>query len=110
MPFVSVVLPAYKATCLKEAVHSILSQTYRDFELIIVNDASPENVKEVVAKFQDERLAYYENEYNVGGKDVVKQWNDYCLPKTSGEWVVMASDDDRYAPPYLDEIVKLTEK
>lgn len=52
MPFVSVVLPAYKATCLKEAVHSILSQTYRDFELIIVNDASPENVKEVVAKFR----------------------------------------------------------
>lgn len=110
MPFVSFVLPAYKATYLKEAIHSILSQTYRDFELIIVNDASPENVGEVVANFHDERLLYYENEHNIGGKDLVKQWNDYCLPKTSGEWVVMASDDDMYAPTYLEEMVKLTEK
>ena len=110
MPFVSFILPAYKATYLSESIHSILSQTYKDFELIVVNDASPENVKEIVANFRDEHLVYYENERNIGGDDLVKQWNDYCLPKASGEWVVMASDDDVYAPTYLEEMVKLTEK
>lgn len=110
MPFVSFVLPAYKATYLSEAIHSILSQTYKDFELIVVNDASPEDVKSVVAGFNDKRLFYFENKHNIGGKDLVKQWNDYCLPKASGEWVVLASDDDVYAPTYLEEMVKLSRK
>lgn len=110
MPTVSFVLPAYKATYLREAICSILSQTYKDFELIIVNDASPENVKKVVTNFHDERLRYYENDYNIGGVDLVKQWNDYCLPKAREEWIVMASDDDVYAPTYLEEMMKLTKK
>ena len=71
----SFVLPAYKAAYLKEAIDSILNQTYKEFELIIVNDASPEGVDAIVRSYDDPRIQYYVNAENIGGKDLVAQWN-----------------------------------
>jgi glycosyltransferase involved in cell wall biosynthesis len=110
MPLVSFVLAAYKATYLREAIDSILAQTYTDFELAIVNDASPENIREIVDSYTDKRIKYYENATNVGGKDLVGQWNKNCLPKAQGEWMILASDDDVYCPTYLEQMLLLTEK
>lgn len=110
MPTVSFLLPAYKASFLHAAIESILSQTFRDFELIIVNDASPENISEIVLDFHDDRLVYYENEKNIGRENLVRQWNEFCLPRARGEWCVMASDDDLYAPTYLEEMMRLVRK
>ncbi len=106
---VSFVLPAYKATYLKEAITSILSQTFTDFELIIVNDASPENISEIVSSFDDGRIKYFENATNIGKTNLVLQWNN-CLVKASGEWVVLASDDDTYAPTYLEKMLDMVKK
>ena len=47
----SFVLPAWKGKYLRESVSSILAQTYTDFELVIVDDCSPENLKEIVSSF-----------------------------------------------------------
>ena len=58
----SVTIPAYKARFLKECIESILAQTYKDFELIIVNDASPEDLTSIVKSFNDPRIRYYINE------------------------------------------------
>lgn len=44
----TIAIPAYKRTFLKECIDSILAQTYKDFELIIINDASPEDLDSVV--------------------------------------------------------------
>ena len=55
----SFVLPAYKAKYLKDAIDSILSQTYSQFELIIVNDASPEDLDSIIYSCQDDRIKYY---------------------------------------------------
>ena len=103
----SFVLPAYKATFLREAVDSILNQTYTRFELIIVNDASPENLDAIVNKYKDERIQYYVNEENIGGKDLVAQWN-HCINYAKGEYLILASDDDRYHPNFLAKIDELT--
>ena len=91
----SFVLPAYKACYFKEALESILNQTYSDFELIIVNDASPEDLDSIVSEFDDSRITYYTNETNIGGKDLVEQWNK-SLTYAKGEYVILASDDDVY--------------
>lgn len=102
----SFVLPAYKARFFKEALDSILSQTYKDFELIIVNDASPEDLGSIVKSYDDPRIRYYVNEQNIGGKDLVAQWN-HCLEYAIGEYIILASDDDVYHVEYLEKMDKL---
>lgn len=105
----SFVLPAYKATFFKEALDSILSQTYKEFELIIVNDASPEDLDSIVASYSDPRIRYYKNEKNIGGKDLVAQWN-HCLEYALGDYIILASDDDVYHQEYLEKMDVLVNK
>lgn len=102
----SFVLPAYKATYLQQAMQSILSQTYSDFELIVVDDCSPEDIEVIVLGFKDERISYFRNEKNIGGHDLVGQWNK-CLSYAEGEYVILATDDDLYAPEFLKTFVPL---
>ncbi len=102
----SFVLPAYKARFFKKAIDSILNQTYKEFELIIVNDASPEDLDIIVNSYDDYRIRYYVNEQNIGGKNLVAQWN-HCLEYAKGEYVILASDDDIYSPFYLDKMDEL---
>lgn len=109
MPKVSFILPAYKERFLKESIESVLTQTYRDFELIVVDDCSPENLKQIVDQFDDSRISYYCNERNLGGKDLIAAW-EHAMFYAKGEWCVLASDDDVYAPEYLEEMFRLTEK
>lgn len=100
MPKYSFVLPAYKSLFFKEALDSILAQTYKDFELIIVNDASPEDLTSIVKSYNDSRIRYYINDVNIGGQDLVAQWN-LCLEYATGDYVILASDDDLYHEEFL---------
>ena len=99
----SFVLPAYKAKFLRESIDSILAQTYSDFELIVVNDASPEDIGSIINTYQDKRVKYYVNSKNIGGKNLVSQWNHSIL-YAQGDYIILASDDDVYAPEYLFKI------
>lgn len=105
----SFVLPAYKAKYLREAIDSILNQTYTDFELIVVNDASPEDIDSIVNSYNDERLQYYRNEKNIGGTDLVAQWN-HSISYAKGEYLILASDDDVYSLEYLEKMDTLVVK
>lgn len=96
----SFVLPAYKGAHIADSIESILCQTYTDFELIIVDDCSPDDIKSVTDKFQDPRIKYYRNDINLGGTNLVRQWN-YCIDKAIGTFLILASDDDLYEPDYL---------
>ena len=102
----SIVIPAYKATYLEECLDSVLKQTYPYFEIIILNDASPEKVKEIVDSYTDPRIFYFENEVNTGAVDVVKNWNK-CLSLSTGDYIICMGDDDKLLPNSLDEYLKL---
>jgi glycosyltransferase involved in cell wall biosynthesis len=66
-PIVSFVVPCYKlAHLLRECVESILSQTYGDFEVLIMDDCSPDNTPEVAQSFQHPRVKYVRNDPNLG--------------------------------------------
>ena len=97
----SFILPAWKGKYLSESVSSILAQSCTDFELVIVDDHSPENLKQIVSSFHDARISYYRNKENIGGKDLVAQWN-HCLQYAHGDYVILATDDDLYEPDFLD--------
>ena len=108
-PHVSFILPAYKRRFLAEAVASVLAQTYRDFELVVVDDGSPEGLEEVLGSFSDPRLRYLRYEDNLGGRDLTAAWNR-AFAEARGRLAVLASDDDRYHPEYLAEMVALAER
>ncbi|HGF9542707.1 TPA: glycosyltransferase family 2 protein, partial [Acinetobacter baumannii] len=93
---VSVVLPAYNAELyLKEAIDSVLSQTFTDFELIILNDGSIDRTEEIILSYNDSRIVYVKNEKNLGligtlnkginlakGKYIARMdADDICLPE-----------------------------
>ena len=107
--FFSITIPAYKQTFLYDAIESCLMQTYADFELIIVDDASPENIRGVVNQFDDSRIRYYRNERNCGVVDVVDNWN-VCLSYAKGEYVICMGDDDRLLPCCLEEYARMIEE
>lgn len=105
----TIAIPAYKRIFLKECIDSILSQTYTDFELVIVNDASPEDLDSIVECYDDSRIKYYVNEANYGALNVVDNWN-ICLSYAQGEYLILMGDDDKLLPYCLEEYVKLMGK
>jgi len=106
---ISFVLPAWKARFLKEAISSIVSQTSQDWELVVVDDCSPEDIKSVVDQFEDKRISYHRNSTNLGKNNLVEQWN-HSIGFAKGEWIVMAADDDIYAPTFCEELLTLAQK
>ena len=61
-PHISVIMPVYNAsTHLREALESVLQQTFMDFELIVVDDASTDNSIQIVQDYQDERIRLIDN-------------------------------------------------
>jgi len=106
MPKFSVCIPAYKSRFLAECIQSILAQSVGDFELIVLNDCSPEPVSQLVGSFDDVRIRYYENEHNVGAVRLTDNWNK-CAALAQGEYLVMMGDDDRMEVDYLEEFTRL---
>lgn len=67
MPEVSVLMPVYNAAAfLKESIESILSQTFADFEFIIINDGSTDHSEQIIIAYKDPRIRYIKNETNLG--------------------------------------------
>ena len=97
MPKVSVLMPVYNTneTHLREAIESILAQTFRDFEFLILNDASTEkHVEEVVLSYSDPRIKYKVNETNIG----ITHTRNKLLDLSTGEYLAVMDHDDISMP------------
>lgn len=105
----TIAVPAYKALYLQECIESILSQTYKDFELVIVNDASPNDLTSIVKSYTDKRIRYYINEKNCGSLNVVDNWN-ICLSYAKGDYIICMGDDDKMLPICLEKYIELIDK
>ena len=105
-PLVSIAIPAYKKRFLAEAIQSVLSQSIQDFELIIVNDQSPEDLDSIIASFKDPRIRYYVNEENLGGQNPALNWNK-CLSYAQGEYFALLCDDDLYEKDFLARMLQV---
>lgn len=107
--FVSVAIPAIKASFLYDAIQSVLNQTHHNLEVIVVNDKSVEDIKGVVNRFSDTRLRYYENEKNLGRENPAINWNR-CLSLAQGEYFALLCDDDLYEPTFIEKMLNLAKK
>ena len=105
----SITIPAYKDKYLKETIDSVLAQTYQNYEIVIVNDASPYDLDNIVRKYTDPRIRYFKNVKNCGAKDVVDNWN-ICLSYATGEYLICMGDDDNLTPRCLQDFADLIEK
>ena len=108
-PLVTIAIPAYKAEFLKDAIFSVLNQTYSNIELIIVDDCSPENIEKISNEFNDPRIRYYRNTVNLGKEDPSKNWNK-CLEYAKGDFFALLCDDDTYEPTFVEEMLELSQK
>jgi glycosyltransferase involved in cell wall biosynthesis len=108
MPKVSVLMPTYNAASfLNESIPSVLTQTYTDFELIIVDNCSTDNSPEVIAKYlSDKRVKYHVNERNIGP---VRNFNK-CLALAEGDFIKFLCADDKFTPQLLEKFVSVMEE
>jgi len=109
MPKVSICIPAFNyAHFLADAIDSVLAQTYQDFELLVIDNCSTDNTKDVVGEYMstDSRIRYVCNESNIGP---VKNLNR-CLELASGEYVKILCADDMLSPACLERMVAVLEQ
>lgn len=108
-PKVSIGLPVYNgAAFLREAIESILGQTYADFELIVSDNASSDATRDICLELaaQDPRISYHRQDHNIGqGPN-----HNFCVARASGEYFRWAAHDDLIAPEYLTRCVAALER
>jgi glycosyltransferase involved in cell wall biosynthesis len=99
MPKVSVIIITYnRAALLPTAITSVLNQTFQDFEIIIVDDASQDETPSVVASFQDQRIRYIRHKQNAGEAGA----RNTGVANASGEYIAFLDDDDEWLPEKLE--------
>lgn len=101
-PVVSIVLPTYKrAHVLPHAIQSVLAQSYLNWELIVVDDNSPDNTAAVVASFDDARIRYIKNEPNLKLPRALNK--GFALAQ--GDFLTWTSDDNLLAENAIEKMV-----
>lgn len=102
MPTVSVVVPTYnRARLLHRSIESVLSQTYEDFELLVVDDGSTDHTENVANCYDDDRLTYVAHEDNRGASAA----RNTGIERASGEYIAFLDSDDEWLPRKLERQV-----
>ena len=107
-PTVSVIIPTYnRAKLLPRAIKSVLNQTFKDFEVIIVDDGSTDNTEEVINEFQkhDKRIKYIRHEKNKGAAAA----RNTGIKIAQGEYIAFQDSDDEWLPEKLEKQMKIFE-
>ncbi|WP_157817738.1 glycosyltransferase family 2 protein [Candidatus Thiodictyon syntrophicum] len=106
VPLVSVAIPTYRgAAHLAAAIDSVLAQSLADFELIVIDDHSPDETAQVLAGYSDPRLICLRNPVNLGPAG---NWNR-CLNEARGQYFKLLPHDDVLAPQCLERQVAVLE-
>jgi glycosyltransferase involved in cell wall biosynthesis len=91
MPLISVILPVYNAApYLKEAIESILNQSFTDFELLVIDDASTDNSVSIIKSFNDNRIVLFEKSINTGYTDSLIM----AVIHSKGKYIARMDADD----------------
>lgn len=97
-PFFSIIIPTYnREKHISETLESVLSQSFGDFELLVIDNQSSDRTKEIVCSYKDERIFFYQNEQNY----------ERCYSRnrgidlSKGKYILLLDSDDLYEPEHL---------
>ena len=100
LPTISVIIPTYnRASLLKEALDSVLAQTYTDYEVIVIDDGSTDNTEEMMQAFLTDSRIRYIKQSNAG----VSAARNHGIFEARGEWIAFLDSDDLWFPEKLEK-------
>jgi glycosyltransferase involved in cell wall biosynthesis len=103
-PLVSCIIPTYnRAHIVGRAIQSVLNQTYKNIEVIVVDDGSQDNTQEVVLSIKDERVRYIRLHRNFGAAFA----RNIGIANARGEFVAFLDSDDCFLPEKIEKQVEL---
>jgi glycosyltransferase involved in cell wall biosynthesis len=107
VPLVSAIIATYKrAGLVPKAIESVRRQTYRNLEIIVVDDESPDNTESVVRAIPDERIRYFRHEKNKG----LPAGRNTGIRAAKGEYIAFLDDDDEWRTDKIERQLRLIEK
>jgi glycosyltransferase involved in cell wall biosynthesis len=107
-PLVSVCLPTYNGeSFIADAIDSVLKQTYRHFELIVIDDGSTDRTVDIITQMAklDQRLKFYKNPKNLG---LFENYNE-CIRRAAGTYIKLFAQDDIFKPTMIQQMVEVLE-
>lgn len=105
--FVSIIIPTYqRARSIMDSVNSILNQTYSNFELLIIDDGSTDNTKELIESINDKRIKYHQTPSNMGAAAA----RNYGLKLAEYDYIAFHDSDDTWHPNKLEKQMQLIQE
>lgn len=103
-PKISVIIPSYNhEKYVGQAIESVLSQSFRDFELLIADDCSKDNSREVIKKYNDSRIRTFFLEKNLGAVPIL----DFLISQANCNYIALLNSDDYWLPGKLESQYKI---
>ena len=106
MPKISIIMPTYnREKIIKNAIESVLSQTEKDLELIVVDDGSTDNTSKVIESFKDSRIKYFKRtNHGIGAS------RNFGLDKATGDYISFLDSDDSLKKDFVEKMIKEAKK
>ena len=102
----SIVIPTYnRGSFIHKVIESLLNQTYKNFEILVVDDGSTDNTQEIVEQFSDSRVTYLYKENGERGAA-----RNYGAQKSTGDYINFFDSDDLAYPNHLETAFRLIEQ
>src|SRR6056297_3803158 len=99
---VSIIIPTYnRKKLLKNAIQSVLKQTYKNLEIVIVDDGSSDGTQNLIDNINNNKIKYIRNEKSVGGS----QARNIGINNSTGKYITFLDDDDEYLPEKIEKQV-----
>jgi glycosyltransferase involved in cell wall biosynthesis len=106
IPLVSIVVPSYNhGTFIGKMIRSVQSQTYNNWELIIVDNNSTDTTNEILHESRDKRISVYK----INNEGIVAKSRNMGIGKAKGEWIAFLDSDDVWSPDKLENCLKQAE-
>lgn len=97
---ISIIIPTFnRGNTIKRSIESVLNQTYKDIEVVVIDDCSTDNTYEIIKEIKDRRIYYYKNKNNLGACFS----RNFGVSIARGEYIAFQDSDDEWLPGKLNE-------